>query len=81
MHAIRKPQWSSRCMRGSAKTEGKIEGDGTCVRRKAGLHEGRGSTRGVSRVPLPEPTSYQHSVFRVPSALECERMRWSARDG
>jgi hypothetical protein len=75
-HEIR----SSQSTKGWAKTEGKIEGDGTYVRRKAGLHEGKGGTRAVSPVPLPEPTSCRHSVFRVPFAPEREWMRWSAPD-
>jgi hypothetical protein len=81
MHAIRKQQRSSRGMRGSAKTEGKIEVDDTCVRRKTGLHEGRGSTRRVPRVPLPESTSRRRSNFRVPSAPQCEHMRRNACNG
>jgi hypothetical protein len=81
MRTIRDTHRSDRDRRGSAKSEGKIKVDGTCVRRNSGLHEGRGGTRAMPRVPLPKPSARCHSKFRVPSTLQRALPRRNMRCG
>jgi hypothetical protein len=81
MRTVRDTQRSSQGTRATAKTEGKIEGDGTCVRREWGLHGGWDSTRARTRVPSIKATSHRTSKFCVPSARSYSRARWNAHDG
>ena len=75
----RATHWSW-AMEGSAKTEGKIEGDGTFVRRSVCLHEGWSGTARIGRVLWMPAISQEHGRLCVLSAPACERMRRSCPD-
>lgn len=67
-------------MEGSAKTEGKIEGDGTFVRRGGGLHDSWGGTARIGCVPWMAANLREHGWLCVLSAPTCECVRWSSPD-
>jgi hypothetical protein len=77
MDACRKSVGRSRVVEDMAKTEGKIEGDGTFVRRGVGLHEGWGGTARIGCVPWMAANLREHRWLCVLSALTCACVRRS----
>jgi len=81
MRGIHELQPSSQRIKGPAKSEGKIEVDGTFVRRDGGLHEGTRGTLHRRRVLLVGLVLCDVSRFRVLRATKRALVRRTMRRG